>query len=394
MFNGVKDFIGRLKLPAFTGMLCIGLVCVSCKNSMKNTGLSENKVENIPFFVEEIEDISLKSILKDKTVLLELNDQSLLGGIKRIREFEDKFFVLDHRVAKGLICFDKFGKFIFKISHFPNSRVFKDEEYYFSDFILDENHKQLEIYDDKNNQILIYDLEGNYMSRFTVPFSFIGFEKLADNIYIFFRGGLSGDRKELDKDVIILNPKDSTTTGFFANHRREFGLSNSGVSVYPINMFLKAEGVVRYTDYFSDTIKSFNESGVVSMKHLNMQNQSPQNKFANYTNEEVVDNRLSDDMRNKNAFKQIIFENEDKMVFTTLFNKEFLLAVINKNSNTTRFCRIISDLDEGMNFKALERSPFPGNESIILPVFDHEKEHKSFLNEDNPTLYFIDPDKI
>jgi hypothetical protein len=97
-------------------------------------------------------------------VQLETTDDCLVSNMFTVKEFNGKYFVIDIKQS-ALFCFDKEGKYLFKI----HSRGQGPNEYlYLGDFNFDPYNNQL-ILLDPWGAILLYDLEGNFISKTRLP---------------------------------------------------------------------------------------------------------------------------------------------------------------------------------------------------------------------------------
>lgn len=92
----------------FTIKLVISILLSSC--SVKN---SDQKVLYVDI-TKEKELTASELFNKIEIIPLETTDKSLITAIGRIIEYDDRYYILDDRIAV-LFCFDKQGKFIYKI---------------------------------------------------------------------------------------------------------------------------------------------------------------------------------------------------------------------------------------------------------------------------------------
>ena len=93
-----------------------------------------------------------------KAIVLE-NDKALLGNIDKLQPYQDKLFILDSQIAKGLYEFDREGHFIRKIGQIGSA---PGEYSGCGDFAINEQTNEIYVYDYRNH-IYKYDLEtGKY----------------------------------------------------------------------------------------------------------------------------------------------------------------------------------------------------------------------------------------
>lgn len=127
--------------------------------------------------------IPLSSYFKGvRTVILETNEDCLIGSIDEIQVFDKHIYILDSNKSKSLFVFDINGKFIRKIGSIGNA---PGEYIGPGDFTLDTKNRIIYLCD-INNRVHKYDLDGTYLHTITIEKSdfnalFIQFYK--DRLY-------------------------------------------------------------------------------------------------------------------------------------------------------------------------------------------------------------------
>ena len=88
----------------FSAMLSFIFSCHSpTKESHKGV---EGPITTIPFQVGEIKRMVLPDIVSEESFIqLQTHDDALIGKINKIVQHGDRFYVLDSRIAKAILCF-------------------------------------------------------------------------------------------------------------------------------------------------------------------------------------------------------------------------------------------------------------------------------------------------
>ena len=109
--------------------------------------------------------IPLSSYFKSvRTIILETNEDCLIGSIDEIQVFDQHIYILDSEIAKSLFVFDIDGKFIRKIGRIGNA---PGEYIELNDFTLDTENRIIYICDLKN-RIHKYHVDGTYLNTITI----------------------------------------------------------------------------------------------------------------------------------------------------------------------------------------------------------------------------------
>lgn len=162
----------------------IALLLINCDNKPQ---MKAQLVSNSSIIVikpnSDYDQLDISSILDTvKFVKLELNKESIIGGINKLIVFEDRIYILDNQTS-SLFVFNIDGKFISKISkigHGPG-------EYTALDFFdIDYEKRQIVLTDLMEYWISRYDLEGNYVSREKIPFWVEGVTPIFNQGYVVY----------------------------------------------------------------------------------------------------------------------------------------------------------------------------------------------------------------
>lgn len=147
-----------------------GIIIIFLLFGCSNMGKRNNNLDDIPtiivpdlgvpdeLYIENIDGL-FDSI---RFVPLETDSNCMIGEINKIEFYDDKFFILDWDITKTLFCYDKNGKFLYKINN-----VGKGPGEYLSltDFSINEQKKELVLLDFRSQKIITYDFEGAFIKE-------------------------------------------------------------------------------------------------------------------------------------------------------------------------------------------------------------------------------------
>ena len=153
---------------------------------------------------------------KNEFIRLETNSESIIGQIDKIVLTGKKIFVLDSRIAKALLVFDRKGKFLYKIEVKGKA---PGEIMILYDFDIIETSKELIILD--YHEVLYFDLDGNFKKEKRIKWAA---ENICVNneqeIYLFINRNVSRD-KFVDYHIIKTNKKFDKGQYFLEPIRKE-----------------------------------------------------------------------------------------------------------------------------------------------------------------------------
>lgn len=188
----------------------------SCNN--KNT--QNCKVLSVELKENELEVSALFD--KVKIIPLETTDESLITSIGRIIEYEDRYYILDDRIAV-LFCFDQSGRFLYKID---KNGVGPEEYNLIYEVIINQNHIYML---SPMGYIYAYSMEGDFIEKYRLP---AGGEQdmtmLGNNIIAYWT--LLGD--PLENKVTFYNLEDKRVAGGFWKDNNDNFMSNMCIDVF------------------------------------------------------------------------------------------------------------------------------------------------------------------
>lgn len=144
--------------------LCGFLLSCASGNTIisKNANIYTLNFDNI----EQRESLIFSSIFKSVKAIVLDNKEVLIGKIEKMQPYESTLFILDSQSAKGVYEFSKNGEFIRKIGSVGNG---PGEYNACNDFTINEQTKEIYIYDSYNKRINKYDIEtGAYKSSLNI----------------------------------------------------------------------------------------------------------------------------------------------------------------------------------------------------------------------------------
>ncbi|MGV8096477.1 MAG: 6-bladed beta-propeller [Mangrovibacterium sp.] len=159
-------------------MACCLIVLTACSQREMISSIETIDINQIPQ-----KSIKIQEITSGFTIVpLETKKESLIQYIKKVVLYDNKFFILDSQ-RPLLAVFSIEGKYIRSIGKKGNG---PGEFYYPTDFLIDLEQKQIELYDGFRDRILIYDLEGNFKKRIQIPVQGDYFVKFYDGTYLIY----------------------------------------------------------------------------------------------------------------------------------------------------------------------------------------------------------------
>lgn len=135
-----------------TFVLLFLLATVSCKKDIRQNVLSVR--------LEPKEVLASELFKKIEIIPLETIEESLITSIGRIREYNDRYYILDDRIS-ALFCFNKKGDYLYKISKTGNG---PDEYYLIYETIIDSDKNRILMLSPMGI-IHIYDMDGNFLEK-------------------------------------------------------------------------------------------------------------------------------------------------------------------------------------------------------------------------------------
>lgn len=252
-----------------------------------------------------------KSIVLDSvgSIVLETNDDALIGRVDKVLVVRDKVYVLDSEMTKALFVFNIKGKFLYKIR-----RVGKGEGEYLApdDFTVNEDSGEVYILDIDQKKIMAY-VDGDYKREKRLDEDLAGIQSV-DNKIIGFNDNCF--RKNSCFRFFVMNNYLK-----ILNKRQKIAFRSETISWQLEMAMFKHDNIVYFTEPFLFGIKGL-DSNLNEVEHLEIDfgtasidektKEQPRDKFLKYLNETSKAFLVDNFMMNKDV------------VFFTFFYKSFL----------------------------------------------------------------------
>jgi hypothetical protein len=169
----------------------IFLVCImfsGCTMANKEQETEKLEIQNIDFTVKEQKCMKLSQFFNSvKYVQLELSEESTIGNISKIQDFEERLYVLDGYVAKAVLVFTKEGKYIMKFGIQGKGRG--EFRFFIRDFNIVEDKVYLLV---DHNRVFIYNTKGDFIKEHRLSLTNIRSFFFKNGKWIFITSGLRG----------------------------------------------------------------------------------------------------------------------------------------------------------------------------------------------------------
>lgn len=319
----------------FLPMLFLLLSTCSNNNKSSRDTLTRARVGNSTLIqLGEIEQSVKFNELTDSIQYVVLqsidNGSTFIGDIDKIIYHNDRFYVLDTRLAKGLFCFSATGVHLFSINGRGNG---PGEFIKIADFDIREGF--IHLYDEGNGRLSIFDLEGTYLK--TGP-KFSAYGILPDCFSMF------------KNSYVLHNKNDCNDAGCNTIQIVDFdagligqGVNNSHLSGFSIDFgtpIARNGNEIVFTQTLNDSIYIMSEDHSIEVPYVvdfGKYKLSPKEK------NEVINNPMQIATFISESFKTTGFAyvnvNEDFILLTFLQNRTFPTLLINRETNHSKVFR-------------------------------------------------------
>jgi len=140
-------------------LVCVIIVISSCSTAPKSDNQS-----HLTLCVKNL-DQTLESLPKYKSIRfipLETNENALIGNIDKLVSSDNRFYILDQRLAESVYIYEKDGSLVKAISAKGRGPM---EYAYITDIGFDPFNSELVIVDPELGKIIKYDQDGNFISE-------------------------------------------------------------------------------------------------------------------------------------------------------------------------------------------------------------------------------------
>lgn len=177
-------------------------IFVSCTQTHKNLNDRNCDVLELnPTAAREYKTSELFDSLR--YIVLEDNENSLIGDIGKIEFYNSTFYLSDVK-EKKVRCFDKKGKFLHSIGQIGQG---PGEYVQLSDFAFDDKNRELLLLDRSTRRLLCYSLTGEYQR--TLPIEMMGYQLTVNNhgCWLYTKGAdfLTKKKGLFDSNLFLVN---------------------------------------------------------------------------------------------------------------------------------------------------------------------------------------------
>ena len=226
-------------------------------------------------------EIIVDEILSRKVdfVKLETKKECLIGRIDKILFDDDKIFIVDKLVSKGVFIFDFNGNYLGKIS---NSGRGPEEFIEIQDVTINKWKKEVHILDAFGSKINCYNYLGEFLEAVKIKTLFHAFEYLNSNTAIRYKNrNFSPDIPEIQFATLY-----AVTENSIISYGFEEGISQDKFSWNTQQQLWKHQDEVYYNSRFNDTIYRVSKDTVWGTYSLNLLGYNiPAKEKVNLTNE-------------------------------------------------------------------------------------------------------------
>ena len=352
------------------------------------------------------------SIYKNtKTIVLETNESSIIGIMKKMRVYDPYIIVLDSYSAKSVFIFDMNGHFIRKIGQVGSG---PGEYIQPSDFAVDKEGKVIYVLDSRLNKINKYDLtNGKFIHS-------IQFEKDVRSYNIEFVGGkLFADAyfyKHSDSNYLIriVQEPSGKIDGHFLNVK-EYGKGISNISNVHNNVFyLRENGNAAFVQPLMDQIIEISNESVFSVFEIKSKDvltseiiskeieKDPNFKMLNFINYnkyfhlcDFVEygNHIQFNYQIGTQLKMILYnkQSHEVRVIQKTWNDLFYINKVNDKAPMPKVgCYDAQGIYYFYNTNQVERLQQLAYNGALSPALDRLEELKNLEADANPVIFYYE----
>ncbi len=139
-------------------------VCCFCLSILQSCGKIDSRKDtnNEVQITISSDKLKLSNLVAEMEIVpLETNENCLVGNISKLMFYDNKVFILDRFVSKGLFVFDAKGRFLYRVGKVGRG---PGEFNTPIDFTIDWNKKELLILDNPS-RLIFYDITGEYKGK-------------------------------------------------------------------------------------------------------------------------------------------------------------------------------------------------------------------------------------
>ena len=380
--------------PLLTTTLFVLILISGCTNetNRKEPLLSNDAIE--------IKLDSIKHLDKNKSVIsevsyvkLELNDESIIGEVDKIRYLNSRFYIFDKSVTKSVFVFSNSGKYLYKIARLGKG----PGEYIFAmDFDVD-TLGNIYVYDNARDRLLKYGTTGDFIKEYDTGTYLEEFLLGEDERMIVRNAYKNGP--DITANLGIINLKNQHLETFFKGGEIQ---DNFDIPRFSSHYLFKSDNNIYYYARFTNNIYKISNNkiskSIIFEPHLFPPDEliSKIKKDMKVIFENFENNTYLFDIRD-------IFENSEFVILKYKKMRDFILLISKATEHKTIFSTLKDKnyFGENMIYGVADGKFI----SIIKPISLNKKWHervdsselklniKTQLHEintnSNPTICFI-----
>lgn len=282
----------------------------SCKKG-ENESVSEKRIHITQH--NEASELLYSDVFENENVniiYLETNDSVLIKRITKLEYFNNHIYVLDTG-TQSVFCFDKTGKFIWKINDLGGA---PNEYSQLVDFDIDRHAKKIYLFS-RLEKILIYDLNGEFIEQQPFYLNAISASVQNDNIYLYTGNLKYSEGSDLAAfSLLIKNNLTNKMTGKIPLKNDE--IQNAIYIFETSNAFYKIKDETRFFMPFSNNIYSVKGDSVYIKYTFDFGKYNiPENYFKDYSVEDLKNSKY---MYGLNSY----WENDRYCAFGVNYNQK------------------------------------------------------------------------
>lgn len=374
-------------------LLLIVAVLFSCNTANKNAKTDDYETINLNGMFRENSGIEMADLIDSLRIIkLETTEESIVGNISKIMlSTNGNYIIGDDVQGKGIIIFDKNGKFIKRISNGNGSGELR----YYTDFDFD--YKKAVLLVGQEDYIMKFDENGNYLGdydaetgqKIKVNFHYSDF-KISDDGFIFKTLVTQNNGNALSEKYMAITDKNCNVQKIAITKFAKFNYSSSNFDYsgrcfsIPLSdtIYNYAMGKIRpkYVLDYSDCKEDYDYTNIPDFTQFMAKMMKSKNYFFDGNYQETENTQFFLMMRFQSAPMFIFRNKQTKQIHCGdfLFFNHKLVPSFSLPISTTRNGYFVSLIDFSEKNKKLESSNL---------ISETERNYVTdFSEEDNPLI--------
>lgn len=214
------------------------------------------------------------SIFKKQSIIsLETNPKSIILGVNKIDFHDDKYFVFDFGNENSVSCFNKKGKFLFKLK-----KIGKGPHEYINYIYgsINDFTGDIELLANSGSDLMVYDSLGNFKDKMKLPYSSKSFCAIKNKRF-FYKGFIENKKGEKMNFRFYSLDSDGRNIKKYLPYQVS-DKPNSGA--HYLHGFSKVDkNDFRFIEKFNDTVYKIGTEGMKPLYKLNFSGYNKPNDF-------------------------------------------------------------------------------------------------------------------